>query len=446
MTDQPKKSKSYTTDDTGGILVTDKRQLTHGTIVPNYVVDLYLPIIGYDGLGILTALYRLVNHADPDNPVRVNVRAFARAGRVGSDSYSDSLELMAECGLIALLKPEGKRRGMHLRTEIFLVDPPTRVPERYAAQVLDRCLTPWLIQNYATTTESLAKDSPVLIQGFANPYPGTPCNVPTGDVPTGDVKNPKLPAGPALENLSKQAPEATGHAPGETRDMFAQVLPAPDITPAPAEPIETPARPREPGPGAGPGAPTHQDFVAAYMALLPYKLSKVQAARMGKGAKRACELGLSVQDVQDCYAFMKAKSKFYATEHLSLELVVDQVGAWIAAGRPGKKPSDTPARAATPGRRGDMMLERIKTRELPPDFPGHWYAETLAAQAAQTKPVEPSYQPDYPAHARKQTLEERAAWFHRVPPEERLDEVETFLPPDKRHLATDRPDDDEPPF
>ena len=125
-----------------GIEISDRRQLTHGAIVPNFVVDLYLPIIGYDGLGVLTLLYRLAN---TDDRVLTNLDAFARAGRVGFRRFSHLLQLLNELAIVAVQKPSGAARLKHHRTVIALLDPPTAVPAAMTSLVLNRTLTPWLV-------------------------------------------------------------------------------------------------------------------------------------------------------------------------------------------------------------------------------------------------------------------------------------------------------------
>lgn len=130
-----------------GIEISDRRQLTHGAIVPNFVVDLYLPIIAYDGLGVLTVLYRLAN---TDDRVLTNLDAFARAGRLGFRRFTQLLALLDELAIINVQKPSGAARLKHHRTVIVLLDPPTAVPETMTGLVLDRTLTPWLLAGDAS--------------------------------------------------------------------------------------------------------------------------------------------------------------------------------------------------------------------------------------------------------------------------------------------------------
>lgn len=135
------KQPSYQVGPTG-IEIVDRRQLSHGAIVPNYVVDLYLPIIGYDGLGILTLLYRRANSNDR---VMTNLDKFARAGRLGFRRFSKLLDLLEELAIIAVQKPTGAARRLNHHTMITLLDPPTTVPEALTELVLDRTPTPWLV-------------------------------------------------------------------------------------------------------------------------------------------------------------------------------------------------------------------------------------------------------------------------------------------------------------
>jgi hypothetical protein len=80
---------AYRLTEYGQVVVVDRRHLTNGAIVPNYVVDLYLPIIGYVGLGVLTMLYRFVNRGK--HQLRLDLHKHAKVGRVGFRTLEHSL-------------------------------------------------------------------------------------------------------------------------------------------------------------------------------------------------------------------------------------------------------------------------------------------------------------------------------------------------------------------
>lgn len=136
------KRKTYALTN-GNIRVTDLRQLTNGSIVPNYVVDLYLPIIGANGLGVLTTLYRLANNSE----IIVNLTKLSRACRMGKRKLNSILDLLEKCDIVEVNKPTGQKRLKHFRTEITLLDPPVSVPASYADVVADRMLVKWLVRD-----------------------------------------------------------------------------------------------------------------------------------------------------------------------------------------------------------------------------------------------------------------------------------------------------------
>jgi hypothetical protein len=134
-----KKRRSYEILATGQLVVNDERQFTNGQIIPNYLVDLYLPIIGYAGLGILTALYRLGTYAN-----RVpNLTEFAAAGGMGYRSFVGHLETLEDCGLIRVERPSNRDRAAHKGTRISLTDALQSVAPELANHVQERTLVQW---------------------------------------------------------------------------------------------------------------------------------------------------------------------------------------------------------------------------------------------------------------------------------------------------------------
>ncbi len=99
---------AYRLTEHGQVVVVDRRHLTNGAIVPNYVVDLYLPIVGYIGLGVLTMLYRFVNRGK--HQLRLDLHKHAKVGRVGFRTLERGLDLLQECRIIDVTKPQGLDR------------------------------------------------------------------------------------------------------------------------------------------------------------------------------------------------------------------------------------------------------------------------------------------------------------------------------------------------
>src|SRR5690349_21471502 len=125
-----KKPQSYAATPKG-IVIVDHRQLTNGAIVPNFAVDLYLPIIGYDGLGIWTTLLRQSSLRRNDEGDGDGLKRLARAGRMGYTPFCNTLTLLEELGIIKVYLPTGRSRMDHERARIELYDPPTSVPAQY---------------------------------------------------------------------------------------------------------------------------------------------------------------------------------------------------------------------------------------------------------------------------------------------------------------------------
>jgi hypothetical protein len=143
-----KKSKeskgiSYSlTDD--GVEILDKRQLTNGAIIPNFAVDLLLPIIGFKGLGVLAVLYRRAHSERRD--VSANLHDLAESGRVGFKVLSKMLSLLQNLELISIYKPEGANRAFHKKTVIELLDPPKEFKAEYNKIIKEKSPTKWLIK------------------------------------------------------------------------------------------------------------------------------------------------------------------------------------------------------------------------------------------------------------------------------------------------------------
>ena len=127
-----------------GIVIEDRRQTTNGAIIPNYLVDLYLPIIGYVGIGVLTTLYRLAN----SRQALIHLSEFAKAGRLGFRTLKKILDKLVECRLIKYQKPEGGARWKHLRTVVQILDAPKKVPAPRAQNVARLTVVPWLFAGH----------------------------------------------------------------------------------------------------------------------------------------------------------------------------------------------------------------------------------------------------------------------------------------------------------
>jgi hypothetical protein len=208
-----KKQRPYRVSEPDGIVIIDRRQTTNGAIIPNYVVDLYLPIIDYVGLGILTSLYRLAR----EETIILNLVKHAAAGRVGYRTLQRTFDVLEECRVLAVSKPVGRDKAVHKRTVIELLDPPLTVPPKYASMVESRTLTRWLIEGVQLSnnnsdlksqlsndnTIKLSIDNPMKLSNDNPIHECTPCNV-TKNVPPESARG-----GIDARNGKEQAPHAT---------------------------------------------------------------------------------------------------------------------------------------------------------------------------------------------------------------------------------------------
>jgi hypothetical protein len=163
----PTKKKSYqaTAD---ALLIVDRRQFTNGTVVPNFIADLWLPVIEYCGLGVLTILYRLGSFEATAGAPRINLKQLAKSGCMGYTRFRDILKQLEKLKFLKLHLPQGRARGQHERTVIELFDPPRDVPRSYSKKSRGRLslkdvhgLSPvrWMIES-EQRSEFLGRDSP----------------------------------------------------------------------------------------------------------------------------------------------------------------------------------------------------------------------------------------------------------------------------------------------
>ncbi len=130
---------------------------------------------------------------------------------------------------------------------------------------------------------------------------------------------------------------------------------------------------------------THKMLLDAYEHALGYKIPEY--GKEGVAAKKLITTAYVLNDILGCYQFLKTQ-EFYATQHVSLQIVYKQIGAWIAAGRPVEKPSTAPRRqvaseeAAAPAARPHTRLSGDETRNI---FGGESYGvHALMAKQAES--------------------------------------------------------------
>jgi len=114
--------------------------------IPNYVYDIWMPVLGVTVIGIYSVYCRL----EMQGAVKKITQAdLARACRVGTDKLTRVNQTLQRCGFIEINAPKGRARLMHWTTEIVINDPPPDVSkeiiDEFAPPGSYQPLTPWLV-------------------------------------------------------------------------------------------------------------------------------------------------------------------------------------------------------------------------------------------------------------------------------------------------------------
>jgi hypothetical protein len=136
--------KLYEKQAGGGIKFTSHRM---GQVrVPNFVYDIWLPILGAKGVAVYSVYCRL----ERESVVKAITQAdIARACRIGTNTLAAVNDQLEECGFIKITRPEGHKRLMHWTVEIEVCDAPTDVSAeimaKYAHPQGYEALSTWLV-------------------------------------------------------------------------------------------------------------------------------------------------------------------------------------------------------------------------------------------------------------------------------------------------------------
>lgn len=139
--EKSKKPRSYVKTKQG-IVVQDDRQLTKGSITPNVVIDLFLPILGFEGLGVLVVLIRM---ADLLGVPDFKLENLAKCGGIGFKTLKTYLDGLETYKFIQVIKPEGADRAKHELTKIRVFDPPKTIPAELIDLVKSFMVVPWML-------------------------------------------------------------------------------------------------------------------------------------------------------------------------------------------------------------------------------------------------------------------------------------------------------------
>lgn len=237
----------------GGIRFTSDRR--PGEVrIPNYVYDLWLPLLGATTLGVYTLYCRL----ERENVVKgLKLNDIARICRIGKVVLQRINDTLAECKFIKLVSPEGHKRLAHLTTEIIVLDPPSQVSK----EIIDYCkpngdyepVTPWLVngQVLSRTSDGSNKNAPTGSSETSYVAP----SVSLHSDPIGSVSPSANASGVATQPPIPQfgEPETEG-AIGTSKDLEK----TPTLVPPPPSPVEQVAPP-----------PGYRPFVHPLMIVCP---------------------------------------------------------------------------------------------------------------------------------------------------------------------------------
>lgn len=140
------KVKIYHIDESGNIAFRSERK--SGEVrIPNYVYDLWLPLLGIEAIGVYTLYCRLEREETVKAITQDRIARLCKMGKVKLREINDRLQ---ECGFIAVKVPKGRARANHHTTEIVVKDPPSKVDalliRTYQSDSGYEPLTTWLCE------------------------------------------------------------------------------------------------------------------------------------------------------------------------------------------------------------------------------------------------------------------------------------------------------------
>lgn len=145
-TDAKPKTKIYQIHDDGSIAFRSERK--SGEVrIPNYVYDLWLPLLGIEAIGVYTLYCRLEYEGGVTRITQDRLAKMCRTSKSTLRRHNDTLQ---SCGFIEIKSPTGKDRLKHYTTEIVVKDPPKEVDailiRQYQIKSGYEPLTNWLCE------------------------------------------------------------------------------------------------------------------------------------------------------------------------------------------------------------------------------------------------------------------------------------------------------------
>ncbi len=163
--------------------------------IPNYIYDLWLPLLGADAIMVYSIYCRLEREGRVYGMTTLEI---ARSCRIGKTKLQEINAILVDCGFIRLTTPKSIDRLRHYTNSVIVLDPPRKISaaqiEKYAPEYGYQPLTKWLVQRIEVEPE--AAQPPEAIENLpvedgqkeASLVPnGTSCLVPdrTSLVPNG---------------------------------------------------------------------------------------------------------------------------------------------------------------------------------------------------------------------------------------------------------------------
>lgn len=226
----------YERTESGGIQFKSRRRVGH-VRVPNYVYDLWMPLLGVRTIGVYSVYCRL----EREGTVKaLSQGKLAAALRVSPNTLASINADLEECGFIEVRKPEGHERLMHWTTEITVLDPPQVVPpeliRKYSTitrkgetrQLEYEPLSTWLVDDDPTPQEDPAQES-------------SPALPPSNASVTTQYRDALLPSNANVETLGVETLDVDS-ASRKNTDGDTSLSPPSDEPPLfPAEPLSPPS-------------------------------------------------------------------------------------------------------------------------------------------------------------------------------------------------------------
>jgi hypothetical protein len=231
-TERPQEKKKLYDRDSNGIRFKSDRKV--GDVrIPNYVFDLWMPLLGVEVIGVY-ALYCRLERIDGIKGVTLD--KIAQSCRIGKKTLLTINKTLAEHKFISIKKPKGQERLKHFTTEFTVHDPPTAIAQKVIKDnAHPQGYEP--VANWLVDARELPEVPLETSDGSDAKPPDVPDNTSTVLKPLG-VEEDGIDTGVSIPRTDANAPDADAATPKEN----APALPEEEKTlpPVSAEPPSPP--------------------------------------------------------------------------------------------------------------------------------------------------------------------------------------------------------------